>query len=162
MPDPAVDGLFFTCLDLIEKDEGGYADDPDDPGGATNVGITQTTYDTFRKSNGLPVQPVKQILDEEVTDIYFLDFWKSYGCDRLRPPMALCAFQAFVNMRPKTVKRIMDNCAGDWLVFLAGQKQEYLRLITVNPVLMKFKLGWFARVDRTRAAAGKLATQAAA
>jgi lysozyme family protein len=31
---------FDTCLPIILKSEGGFVDDPDDPGGATNLGIT--------------------------------------------------------------------------------------------------------------------------
>lgn len=41
--------MFAEALPFILKEEGGFVNDPADSGGATNKGITQTTYDTHRK-----------------------------------------------------------------------------------------------------------------
>jgi lysozyme family protein len=35
---------FDACLAFTLREEGGYVDDPADPGGATNMGITLATY----------------------------------------------------------------------------------------------------------------------
>ena len=46
MPDPqaaAADPRFDACLAVVLVQEGGYSDDPADPGGATNMGITRDT-----------------------------------------------------------------------------------------------------------------------
>jgi hypothetical protein len=39
-----MDDNFDTCLAFTLKEEGGYSDNPADPGGATNMGITLATY----------------------------------------------------------------------------------------------------------------------
>ena len=38
---------FSTCLAFTLREEGGFVDNPEDPGGATNMGITLTTYRTW-------------------------------------------------------------------------------------------------------------------
>jgi len=49
---------FATCLGKVLKHEGGYVNHPKDPGGATNKGVIQRTYDTWRKSMGLAPRSV--------------------------------------------------------------------------------------------------------
>ena len=39
---------FGACLDFVFEREGGYVDDPHDPGGATNMGITLATLAAWR------------------------------------------------------------------------------------------------------------------
>lgn len=39
---------------FIQRWEGGFVDDPDDLGGATNMGVTIATYKVYRKRKGLP------------------------------------------------------------------------------------------------------------
>ena len=39
-----MDDNFDACLAFTLKEEGGYSDNPADPGGATNMGITLATY----------------------------------------------------------------------------------------------------------------------
>jgi lysozyme family protein len=35
---------FDICVTFTLREEGGYVDDPSDPGGATNMGVTLATY----------------------------------------------------------------------------------------------------------------------
>ena len=41
-------GNFALALALVLESEGGYVDDPRDPGGATNLGITRATLARWR------------------------------------------------------------------------------------------------------------------
>lgn len=50
--------------------EGGYTNDPNDPGGPTNYGIIQREYDAYRKKNGATTQSVKYITKDEYSEIY--------------------------------------------------------------------------------------------
>ena len=40
--------MFERALTFVLRWEGGYVDHPADPGGATNYGVTQRTYDAWR------------------------------------------------------------------------------------------------------------------
>ena len=63
--------LFKKALKFVLKWEGGYVNDPDDKGGATNKGITQCTYNGWLKTKGLKPKDVKNITDVEVAQIYY-------------------------------------------------------------------------------------------
>ena len=38
---------FDEIIEVVLEHEGGYVDDPDDRGGATNWGVTQAVYENF-------------------------------------------------------------------------------------------------------------------
>ena len=42
-----MNGNFEQCLALVLKEEGGYVDNPHDPGGMTNHGVTKTTWESW-------------------------------------------------------------------------------------------------------------------
>ncbi len=91
---------FQAALSIILKFEGGYTDDQRDLGNAgnsaTNFGITQRTYDAYRKTKGkfpanVPMS-VKYIQEREVVDIYRRFYWLPAGCDEMPNDIALCTF----------------------------------------------------------------------
>jgi lysozyme family protein len=63
--------------------EGGYVNHPDDPGGATNFGVTQAVYDAYRKRTGWTPRPVREITSEEVSSIYRSQYWDRIMGDAL-------------------------------------------------------------------------------
>ncbi|MBE7706425.1 MAG: hypothetical protein E7Z91_04190 [Cyanobacteria bacterium SIG30] len=52
---------FEKALQCLFPSEGGYVNDSRDFGGPTNMGVTQNTYNMYRKNQGLPQKDVKQI-----------------------------------------------------------------------------------------------------
>lgn len=44
--------------------EGGYVNDPRDPGGATMKGVTQRTFDGYLRRLGKPSRPVRSITQD--------------------------------------------------------------------------------------------------
>lgn len=88
---------FARALPFILKAEGGYADDPDDPGGATNMGVTQRTYDAWLTALALEPAPVRQITQGEVAAIYEKNYWAAAHCDRMPWPLSLIHFDCAVN-----------------------------------------------------------------
>ena len=54
-----------VVLDWIGLSEGGYVNHPKDPGGATDRGITQSTYDAWNRLHGRPLRPVREILRDK-------------------------------------------------------------------------------------------------
>ena len=59
-----MDDLFKRALQFVLKWEGGYVNNPNDKGGATNKGITQNTYNAWLKSNGKAIkEAIKNITE---------------------------------------------------------------------------------------------------
>lgn len=109
--------MFETALPIVLGFEGGYSDDPNDPGGATNKGVTQSTYDSFRKARGLSVAPVKQISDSEVSAIYkgYYEDCMANVFDICFPVTSACHFDAAINMGSFTAKRLLQSAINSTL-----------------------------------------------
>ena len=104
--------MFQDNLNLILKYEGGFSDNKNDPGGRTNFGITQDTYDAYNYSKGLGQADVKNITQEEVANIYQRDYWHEGKCDKFEnfmPATALCHFDCGVNQGVETAARLLQR-----------------------------------------------------
>lgn len=86
------------ALTYVHRVEGGYVNDPDDPGGATNMGITQAVYDDWLTGQGLPPRDVAQISRQQVNQIYEQQYWVPGKCHLLIAPFNLLHFDACVNL----------------------------------------------------------------
>lgn len=91
---------FAKALTPVLAYEGGYVNNPSDPGGATNKGITFRVYDAYRKSKGLPTRSVKLITDEEVSEIYRRQYWDAVKGDQLPAGVDFVVFDGAVNSGP--------------------------------------------------------------
>ena len=161
--------IFKEALILTLKYEGGFSDDPDDPGGATNKGITQSVFDAYRKSKNLPLQSVKLISDEEVEDIYYQRYWLVASCDKITPKFSIVHFDTAVNTGTKQAAKFLqrsieieaDGIIGQKTIEKLNQQDEntviknyldqrrtfYKNLVEKKPTLQKFLKGWLIRVD---------------
>jgi lysozyme family protein len=74
---------FLACFNETESFEGGYVNDPHDPGGATLKGVTQAAYNAWRVKQGLPVQAVRGASDAEIQAIYREQYWNPVRGDDL-------------------------------------------------------------------------------
>jgi hypothetical protein len=109
-------------LDFVLKWEGGWADDPNDPGGATMKGITLDTYTRWCKAHGQP-QPTKAdlhaITDAEVEEIYYQWYWLPAHCDKLAWPLCLSTFNLAVNAGVGQAEQTLLESNGDFLLFMS-------------------------------------------
>lgn len=88
---------FLDSLRITLKWEGGYSNDPDDPGHATMLGITQAEYSRYRAANHLAPQHVRQISTQEMKTIYKENFWDAAGCANMSRNIATVNFDTAVN-----------------------------------------------------------------
>lgn len=142
------------------KWEGGYVNEPDDPGGPTNKGITTKVYVAYRKSKGQSVQDVLHISDSEVRDIYKTRYWDAANCESLPEPSSTVAFDIAVNSGVGRIKQFMTELRtklnpnpSDDHIEIATRLLEmrtafYYRIVKNNPRQKKFLNGW---LNRTRA-----------
>lgn len=89
---------FNKALQFVLKWEGGYVNNPNDKGGATNKGITQNTYNSWLKSKGQSLKDVRNITDNEVREIYYNNYWIKAGCPNMTDKFAILCFDTAVNM----------------------------------------------------------------
>ncbi len=158
---------FAKALKQVLKYEGGYVNDPDDPGGATNMGVTQKVYDAYRKTKGLPSSPVKGISKDEVAAIYEERYWKASRAAYLKWPLSLAVFDTAVNFgvgranefvakalglegstkwNPKASELIHDADPKTVALNIVQQRIDYRHArVKKSPKSAKFLKGWLNR-----------------
>lgn len=140
--------MFQEVLPITLRHEGGFVNHPADPGGATNKGITQRTYDSWRRSQGQATRSVREITGEEVEAIYYKRFWRAVGCVKLWPPLALCHFDAAVNHGPINARSLLERSAGEWREYLALRFEFWTAVRNRNTgeyIFPTFGRGWTRR-----------------
>ena len=103
---------FDDCLQFVLREEGGFVDDPEDRGGATNYGITQRVYDVWNLAHHLPPSPVRDILFDEVESIYRANYWDGVHGDSLAPPLDLVMFDTAVQHGASRAVMMLQHAVG--------------------------------------------------
>jgi len=94
---------FDACFAVVIGEEGGYTDDPADPGGETNWGISKAAY---------PGVDIKALTQDQAKEIYRRDYWTPCRCDALPPPLAMLMFDAAVNNGVQRAKEWLQAALG--------------------------------------------------
>lgn len=100
---------FQKLTDWLLVHEGGYVNHPKDPGGATNRGVIQRTYDAFRDREGLPRRSVRQIENAEVWEIYKTQYWNAVSGDMLPKGLDYAVYDFAVNSGPKRAVQFLQR-----------------------------------------------------
>jgi lysozyme family protein len=124
---------FEECLAHVLQSEGKFVDDPLDPGGATNQGITQKVYDAWRTARSLPERSVADIEDAEVRAIYIERYWAAGRCGELPQPIDLIHFDAAVNHGVGTANRMLQTALGVGIIDGVVGKNTLAAAQTANP-----------------------------
>jgi lysozyme family protein len=157
----------------------GYVNDPDDPGGATNYGITQAVFDAHRRRLGLVSAPVRGIEMPDVREIYRRSYWEAAKCSAFaaeRPRLALAHFDAAVNLGVTQAAKCLQRALGvaaDGVIgpvtiaaavrcdegvvvgaYLRDRARVYQMIVHRRPVAGKFMMGWRARCQAVARATG--------
>lgn len=88
---------FDEALKRVLVHEGGYANHPADPGGATMKGVTQRVYDGYRDRVKAKRQSVRNISDAEIHAIYRTQYWDAIRGDDLPTGVDYNTMDAAVN-----------------------------------------------------------------
>lgn len=102
---------FETALKEVLKHEGGFVNHPDDPGGATNKGITIATYRKWIDKNGT-VEDLKRISDTQVAKIYRSVYWNAVKGDDLPYGIDYAVFDFGVNSGPTRAAKYLQAVLG--------------------------------------------------
>lgn len=96
----------------IGLSEGGYVNNPKDPGGPTDRGITQRTFDAWRKKTGKPKAPVKGISKAEAEDIIAMQYMDPVGFDDLPSGLDYAMADYSVNSGPAKAVKDLQKIVG--------------------------------------------------
>lgn len=151
--------------------EGGFVNHPRDPGGATNKGVTQRVYDSYRRQIKQPTRSVKDISEGEAKAIYRAGYWDAVRADELPPGVSYCVFDAAINSGAAQAVKWLQRCVGakdDGIVgnetLSMARDADRIELINaycdMRLAFMKrlkhwdaFKNGWTRRVAEVRSQA---------
>ena len=151
---------FYQEITKVIGREGGYVNDPDDPGGETKYGISKKAY---------PKVDIKNLTLDDAVEIYKDEYWLPTKVERLPDKLQGQYFDMVVNQGiAKSVKILQRACNGknkdkievDGKIgpntIKAARKlesdrlrayriMEYSRLAMTRPKLEKYYYGWVRR-----------------
>lgn len=148
---------FDDAFNVVVSSEGGYVNDPKDPGGETKFGISKRSY---------PKVDIKNLTLGQAKAIYKRDYWDKVNGDALPHEVGLIVFDAAVNSGPRiavewlqqSVGVVIDGIIGaqtlkavhakgtmDCAVELTARRLVFM---THLPTWSHFGLGWSRRVCR--------------
>ena len=165
--------MFPQALKMVLHHEGGWADHPADPGGATMKGVTLAT---FSKHLGRPAtkDELRAIKDEHLHEIYKRGYWDKASCDAMPAGVDLVVFDMAVNggpgraakllqqvvgvtpdggIGPMTLAAVASKPAADTIVGFSNARRDFYRSL---PTFATFGKGWLRRVDEVEAEALKM------
>lgn len=100
---------FETSLYETLKWEGGYSNHPEDNGGATQYGVIQRVYNSYRRLNGLVPRDVRKITKVEMKDIYKTNYWDQISGDLLPIGLDFVVFDFAVNSGPSQAIKYLQR-----------------------------------------------------
>ena len=100
---------FQKCLDLVLKSEGGWVNNPADPGGETNLGVTKKVWEEWI---GHEVKTMKGLTPADVAPMYQAKYWMACYANQLPVGVDYMAFDAAVNMGPGRAVKLLQEAMG--------------------------------------------------
>lgn len=125
---------FNLALGFVLRHEGGYVNDPADPGGETNFGISKRYH---------PDEDIKNMTAKRAGEIYLNDYWLPV-CDIIKFPLDIIWFDTAVNMgRDDANEYLADSLS--WEDMLAKRVKGYYDKTVKRPKSIKYFFGWMQR-----------------
>jgi lysozyme family protein len=151
---------YAQALKQVLKYEGGKVDDSRDPGGRTAFGVTQNTYNAWRKKQNLPTVDVFTISQNEVAAIYRQEYWDRIRGDDLPAGVDFAVFDFAVNSGVSKAAKTLQSVVGvtqDGVIGPATIQaaKDYVAMAVTNKRLAfmqslsiwsTFGKGWSARI----------------
>lgn len=166
-------GATLTNEQLFEKaKKRGFANDPDDLGGATMCGVTLATYTEYCRKKGYPRPTVQRLKDIKYADwlaILKTMFWDRWKADQIinasialmlvdfvwasgnygiTVPQKAIGVKADGVVGPKTLAAINARDPKALFDLLKKERMAYIdRICKARPKNLKYKAGWLNRLN---------------
>ena len=124
---------FDACVDAVLGEEGGYVNNPADPGGETQWGISKRAF---------PQVDIKNLTRDDAKAIYLVHYWQPLAPYGLTGLYQKVAFECAVNQGLGKCRALLDAAKGqlDW--FMADRALAY----AADKNFATFGKGWFRRL----------------
>ena len=159
---------YELALNHVLKSEGGWSDNPKDPGGATMKGITLAVYREWKRNPHITKDELRVIPDEDVYNLYKELYWNKVHGDELPSGVDYAVFDSAVNMGVGRASKLIQEAAGVATDGVLGQaslsaiqkantkeliekfsqlKESFYRSLKTFPIFGK---GWLNRVAEVK------------
>ena len=164
---------FDACLAHLLKHEGGFVNHKDDPGGVTNLGVTQAVWEDWIDRT-VSEENMKALTPAKVAPLYREMYWDRVKGDKLPSGVDYLVFDAAVNSGASraakwlqtTVAAVPDGVIGEQTLRqvaltnpqmlidkYSDNRLAFLKRLATWPT---FGEGWETRVEEVRATALKM------
>lgn len=135
---------FDRAFQFLIGEEGGYVNDPKDPGGETKYGISKRAY---------PSEDIKSLTLDRAKHLYKRDYWDRIDGDNRPWNEALCMFDCAVNMGVTRARELDRGMAKrEYEVLYQAERALYYAKLKTFP---RFGRGWMRRLIRVAIEATK-------
>ena len=162
---------FDACLAFMLAREGGFTDDPRDPGGATDHGVTLAAYRHWTGNPDAAIAELRAMTAARYTAFYAACYWQPMLCQDLPAGVDLMAYDHGVNcgvhgsavllqqavgvpadgwIGPATLAGVHRIAVVGLIAMLATMQDHYYRGLPGFPT---YGRGWLARLAQRRATA---------
>ena len=168
---------FDACLAHLLKHEGGFVNHPSDPGGATNLGVTQAVWEGWI-DRSVSEKNMKALTPAKVAPLYREIYWDRIKADKLPSGVDYCVFDAAVNSGVSRAAKWLQTTVGAVADGAIGE-QTLKQVLLTNPQMVidkysairleflkgrstwpTFGKGWGRRVEEVKATANSFADPA--
>ena len=131
-----MEGNWDKAIEFVLQWEGGYENDPDDPGGETKYGISKRAF---------PNEDIANLTLDRAKELYHLEYWTRIGGNYLPDKMDIVVFDTAVNCGVGKAVQFLQ-VAKSPADYLFERLAHYSRIVGKNSKLSKFIRGWMNRV----------------
>jgi len=166
-----------TVFQMVLKHEGGYVNNPKDPGGMTNLGVTKRAWEEYL-GHEVDEAAMRALTPDVVKPFYKKCYWDKIKGDDLPPGLDYAAYDLAVNsgtgraakylqqiagvpadgaIGPKSIVAIQACDPEQAVDALCGMRLDFLKRL---PTWGTFGKGWGRRVEEVELHAAKMAQTA--
>ena len=159
-----------ACFNNLIKHEGGYSNHSSDPGGRTNLGVTQTVWENWL-DRSVTEEEMKALTKDMVKPLYKDLYWERVRGDKLPSGVDYCVFDAAVNSGVRRASQWLQSALGveadgaigpqtiavasmtppvTTITNFSAQRLKFLQGLSTWPTFGK---GWERRVNEVKATA---------
>ena len=158
---------YDKCFELLLHYEGGFVNNPHDPGGMTNLGVTKKAWEAF-VGKEVDEEEMRALTPEVVGPFYKSHYWDKCHCDDLPAGVDAVVFDAAVNsgpgnaakwlqhsvgvnadgaIGPHTLAEVANHAPAELVQIFSDTRLHFMQSL---PTWSVFGKGWEARVENLR------------